>query len=995
MTQPPAVVSKLVRRFRDQAHVYTSAEYDEADLRQEFVNPLFGALGWDMDNSAGFIPPYKEVVHEYRGGRTGTPDYCFSVGGRPKFFVETKRPSVNLETDPEPARQLRWYGWNARLAVSILTDFEEFAVYDCRIPIAHTDKADVARIEYIRYDEYDRQWTFLQETISRAAVSRGDFDRFAEKKHQKKASKEVDDSFLEDMERWRELLATNIQHLNRLSAHDLNYAVQATIDRVIFLRICEDRRIEPTEQLKRLAVDSDIYPRLVRLFCAADTKYNSGLFHFSEHDRAHAGAADKLTPSLKISDSVLRQILARLYDDKSYTVYNFAVLPPEILGSVYERFLGNTIVVNGAQVAVEPKPEVKKARGVYYTPIYIVDYIVQRALGGLCHGKSPSALAKLRVLDPACGSGSFLLGALRFLFAEHVRAYVAQYEETGRVPCSPLPQGRGRRKTDPVAIYKGPSDDWQLTTAEKERILTNNIYGVDIDPQAVEVTKLALLLKVLEGESDDTIAAQLSIWKERALPDLSKNIRCGNSLISPDFRDEQQRALFELDEDEQWKLNAFDWGSKAHGFGEVLAAGGFDAVIGNPPYGFHQIHAQATKPYIRTHYTVSRGSFEHYFLFYERSLRLLKKGGRHGFIVPVTWLTIPSADALREFILSGYALREICWLPELVFKNAKVNTLITLIERSLPSDVHVDIHESLGFIEPPAESRTYQQQDFVKGGNVIRIFEAADDTGVLRKIQSRSITLGSLAEPCSGYNPYEVGKGKAPGGGAHTKETVKEKPYHSTKCRGAAWKPEIVGRDLARYLVNITGERWIKYGPWLAAARDPANFVGRRLLIQEITGGREKRIVAAFHDGELYHSRDVIPVRLTKPWPHGYFLLAILNSTLGSWYHHRVSPKAKKQLFPKVLVSDVRDFPIPAIDRSTKRDVEAHDRVVALVTQILSTRLEMASARAPGRREQLEQKAEALDRSIDNAVFGLFALSPDEIKMVEAGLARDAAKPSK
>jgi hypothetical protein len=301
---------------------------------------------------------------------------------------------------------------------------------------------------------------------------------------------------------------------------------------------------------------------LLEIFDRADERFNSGLFHFHvERDRAEP--PDELTTRLALDDKPLKEIIRGLYYPDS--PYEFSVLPAEILGQVYEQFLGKVIrLTAGHRAVVEDKPEVKKAGGVFYTPVYIVDYIVRETVGKLVDGRSPKQVSKLRVLDPACGSGSFLVGAFHFLLDWHRDWYVAD--------------GTAKHTKE---IYQGPGGQWLLTTAEKKRILLNNIYGVDIDSQAVEVTKLSLLLKVLERENRETLERQLRLLHERALPDLGGNIKCGNSLIGPDFYDQRQMTL--LDEEAQYRINAFDWKAE---FREVFKGkeGGFDAVIGNPPY---------------------------------------------------------------------------------------------------------------------------------------------------------------------------------------------------------------------------------------------------------------------------------------------------------------------------------------------------------------------------------------------------------------------------
>ena len=277
--------------------------------------------------------------------------------------------------------------------------------------------------------------------------------------------------------------------------------------------MAEDRGAEKYGQLQKLLDKQEIYQELCEIWKNADEKYNSGLFHFKS-EKTQKSPPDTLTPQLEIKDGIFKQIIKNLYYPDS--PYEFSVLSPEILGNVYEQFLGKVIrLTKGHRAKVEEKPEVKKAGGVYYTPQYIVEYIVENTVGKLCKDKTPQKVSELRILDPACGSGSFLLGAYNYLLNWHLIYYIKLKD-------------KNRLKDQ---IYKGKNNEWHLTIKEKKRILLNNIYGVDIDHQAVEVTKLSLLLKVLEGENRDVLEAQQKLFKERALPNLENNIKCGNSLI--------------------------------------------------------------------------------------------------------------------------------------------------------------------------------------------------------------------------------------------------------------------------------------------------------------------------------------------------------------------------------------------------------------------------------------------------------------------------------
>ena len=655
MIIPPTVL-ELVERFERNLDVYKRPDYKEARVRIEFIDPFFEALGWDVRNVQGCGEHDKDVVYEDTiriGAKTRAPDYSFRVGQTRRFFLEAKKPAISLVGDVGPAYQLRRYSWSVKLPLGILTDFEEFAVYDCRQRPKPTDKASVGRIMYLTFDQYLDRFSEISELFAKESVQQGSLDRFVQDAKTKRGASEVDAELLREIEDWRDVLARNLALRNEaLSVHGLNFAVQRTIDRIIFLRMCEDRGIEEYGQLLDLTNGPHIYPRLGEYYRRADEKYNAGLFDFQ---------ADPLTKTLTIDDKVLKPILTSLYYPQC--PYEFSVLPVEILGQVYEQFLGKVIRLTPSHRAkVEEKPEVKKAGGVYYTPSYIVDYIVRQTVGKLTEGKTPRQINKLRILDPACGSGSFLLGAYQHLLDYHRQ----WYEEH-----DPVKHARRKQPT----VYQGQGGSWRLTGAEKKRILLNNIYGVDIDRQAVEVTKLSLLLQVLEGETEDTLGQQLSLWRERALPDLGNNIKCGNSLIGPDYFGAQLMP----DEEEMRRVNPFDWKGE---FPEVMAAGGFDCVIGNPPYVRPHNIPKEIKELLWKSYTTFVAKSDLYSCFMERSLTLTKPEGLFSFIVPHTWTSLESFTKIRQFIIQNAKVSKLTQLPRKVFAQTTVETCIFVLERA-------------------------------------------------------------------------------------------------------------------------------------------------------------------------------------------------------------------------------------------------------------------------------------------------------------------------
>ena len=650
----PDTIKRLVDTFQRNIDVYKNDSINETQLRREFLDPFFTALGWDVENKAGYADAYKDVIHEYSLKTKDVreaPDYCFRIGGTRKFFVEAKKPSVNVKDDIHPAFQLRSYAWSAKLPLSVLTDFEEFAVYDCRIPPNKKDKASNARIMFITYDQFIDKWDEIESIFSREAILKGSFDKYVESNKKKKGTAEVDLVFLEQMEVWRKALAKNIALRNpKLSIRELNYSVQKTIDRIIFLRICEDRGIEDYGQLMSLQNGNSVYERLKQIFHRADEKYNSGLFHF-ENERDRIEPPDNLTLELSVDDKTIKDIVKELYYPES--PYEFSVLPADILGQVYEQFLGKVIrLTAGHQAVIEDKPEVKKAGGVYYTPTYIVDYIVNNTVGKILENvTTPKEINKIKILDPACGSGSFLLGAYQYLLDWHLKYYLKELETSNKLL---------QQKQPPVCINdKGA---YLLTTSEKKRILLNNIYGVDIDSQAVEVTKLSLMLKVLEGESTQTLNNELKFFRERALPDLSNNIKCGNSLIGPDFYNQGEMNF--LDDEEKMRINVFDWNVE---FKDIMNAGGFDVVIGNPPYGY-MISKQEQEYFIRQ-YKYQNYQKDLYLLFLERYSAILKTNGKLGVIISNTWLQSITFKDIRSYLVKNFKWKKFYTCLKKYFKS--------------------------------------------------------------------------------------------------------------------------------------------------------------------------------------------------------------------------------------------------------------------------------------------------------------------------------------
>lgn len=979
-------ISELVDRFNEQYASYKNADYNETQTRRDFIDPFFKVLGWDIDNEEGYAEAYREVIHEDRlkiSGATKAPDYSFRlVGGKRLFFVEAKKPSVCVKEDIQPAYQIRRYGWSAKHPISIITDFEEFAIYDCTIKPNLNDKSSVARIKYITYKDYLKEFDFVWETFSKEQVLKGSFDKFVRSDTHKKGTASVDKEFLESLDRWRTYLAVNISWNNKnLDEDEINFAVQQTIDRIIFLRIAEDRSVEPYGNLKTALKQGDYYQNLFDIFREADDKYNSGLFDLKK---------DKISGFLKIDNKTLKTIINELYYPEC--PYEFSVLPVEILGSAYEQFLGKVIrITPGHHAKIEEKPEVRKAGGVYYTPQYIVDYIVKNTVGKLIEGKTPKEISNIKIVDPACGSGSFLIGAYQFLLDWHKN----YYSDNGKV-------SKGN-KDNPL------TPEGSLTTAEKKRILLNNIFGVDIDVNAVEVTKLSLLLKCLEGETEASIATQFKLFKERVLPTLENNIKDGNSIVDIDYYAE------ELDFGSEKKIKPFNW---RKGFPEVFnikgsnknqdfkrqfskvenlsketndlidkytlkepatslgPLAGFDAVIGNPPYG--AVFSKQEIEYFGSRYNTAVWRGESYLFFIEQALKLLKQDGYLGFIIPDTLLNLGFTQPARELLLRNTKLREIVGLPSNVFSGATVDTIILLSEKTgycnsfHPSNVLVKTFgkkQKIRFIDEPFKEFYAATKDWFEQ-NDFNIQTNNSEKKLLAKIAFDKKIIADISEMYSGIKSYSVGRGIP----VQTEEIRNSKPYTSETKKGEDWSPFYDGKQIGRYKNYWKNNNWIKYGSNLAEPRRPDNFKGEKLLIRKITG---KTLISTYMPDDSY-CNTLLHVLKLKDKTYTYkSILAILNSPLIGWYYKKKFQISEDDTFPQIMIRDILQFPFPIIDKVI--DIELNK----LVEQLLQLNEELSETNLQSRVSQLENKIDYCESRINEIIYQLYELTEEEIIIVE------------
>jgi len=939
-------IAKLCHYFATNRQSYLAPAIKEAHVRQSLIDPFFEALGWDVANRSMIAPQYREVIPEDSldiEGQQKAPDYTFRVGTLPKFYVEAKKCGIDISADPAPAYQLRRYGFSAKLPLSILTDFEELGVYDCASRPRPGEKASHGRILYFQFTEYPDRWREIWDIFSREAVWSGQFDQYAASKR-KRGTSEVDTEFLKDIEAWRENLARNLALRNKdLSVEDLNVAVQRIIDRIVFLRMAEDRGLESYGQLLKLCEQPDIYARFMKTLCRkADEKYNSGLFHFQKEPGV-SDAPDTLTPQLAVDDKVFKSILQSLYFEHG-SPYNFGVMPVEILGTVYERFLGKVIrLTAGHQAKVEEKPEVRKAGGVYYTPAYIVNYIVQNTVGKQIEGKSPSALAgdkatpPFRVLDMACGSGSFLLGAYQFLLDHCLKWY----------------QDNPSKKQD-KAVYQNAKGETCLTIAERKRILTTHIFGVDIDPQAVETTKLSLLLKALEGENDTSLSRQMSLFHERALPNLSDNIKCGNSLIASDFSMIPEDFI---------RVRAFDWPAQ---FPDAIEAGGFDAVIGNPPYIPIEMMLDDERIYYQRVYPQLERKYDTGVIFILKALRLIKPSGFVGYISSITWETGENFAKLRGLMFTQHGVDQVINLPFNTFADAYVDTGVYIL-CAKPT------HEYLIY-RYSKKSKITSLKDAALVTVPTTLIVAPDFRLVLDPNAQRIFVRASSD---AGFKPL----------GEFTKSTqglAAGRFQQAAFAKSSDWYPFGERAQAYRYSLTIDKRSFVymKDKPSLK----PFYEAEPKILIRRIIN-RQDRLDACYCDEKIVLKKDINPFILTVTKPYPKFVLGIINSQLLSYLYVNTSAIATKDDFRQTTLAELRRLPIPFPDFDNNSDKKRHDNLVELVDKMLALTPKLRDATSEAEKAALQNAVATTDAQIDRLVYELYGLTDEEIKIVEsAGL---------
>jgi type I restriction-modification system DNA methylase subunit len=992
MTEPHNKINQLVKHFRDQETAYLSPGYQESQIRQDFIDKFFTALGWDVTHDHQKNPYEQEVKIENKVNTSGSQrraDYAFFTAPNfrdVKFFVEAKKPSRNL-SNPNDYYQAIRYGWNSKTPIAVLTDFEELHILDCRYKPDIKTALD-RKLENFHYTDYEDEEKFkkLFYLLSRDEVANGSIEKYAGSlgKPRAKAArkgmiaeyKPVDEAFLESLDGYREQLARAFKNKNQnLEGEELTEAVQRTIDRLVFIRFLEDKSIEEPS-IVAIKDKADVWKAFVGLCKRLEPKYNGLVF------KPHRviDSPDFVPPD----DKLFADICDELANPTS--PYDFDKIPISILGSIYERFLGKVVSTTDKRAKVIEKPEVRKAGGVYYTPEYIVRYIVNETVGKLLyeHASTPSRLESngtplsmtakdsvtlssedgvtlsdpefiegeskgvirklkltpkqvedLKIIDIACGSGSFLLEVYSQLLDYHTR-YYNEFPEKAK---------KGDTETREGKIV--------LSHKKRQEILVNNIYGVDIDFQATEVTQLSLYLKLME-EVTMNDAYQFSLLKERMLPDLRRNIVCGNSLIGRDILDGK---LF--DDETEHTLKPMNFKDV---FPEIMSRGGFDVVVGNPPYGY--MISDIQQKYFAEHYNHQDYQKDLYLLFLERYEQVIKEGALLGVIVSNTWLQSLTLKKIRQYLTNHFLWQRILFLPEKVFK-AVVDTHVIVFRKtkSIESQsykVFIDVQQN----ETINLLNTIDWKDIPKDGQPINITASRGTQKLISRIENISVQLHDICNVFNGVKPFEKGKGIPP----QTERIMEEKPFVKVgKKPTKEWSPLLRGSLINRYISFWNNDSWILYGKWLAAPRDPEIFNAKEKLMVRQTGDS----IIATHVEKGFIGRDNLHV-----------ILGIINSKLINYYYTFINPE-KGEALAQVKKQHVEHLPIRIINFDEATDKARHDNIVKLVEQMLDAKQKLANAKTESETNRFEMLCKTLDRQIDETVYELYGLTEEEIKIVE------------
>lgn len=1000
MTQAAAreQIRQLIEKFNREQAAGKISQYNESETKTGFIEPLLQSLGWNTQdrNEVG-------LEENISGDRV---DYSLRINGSPKIYIEAKPPRVKL-TGEEVVSQAVTYGYNKRTVNWVLlTDFQEFRLFDVTIRPNKRNLEAGLRLD-LTYDRFLERFDDLW-LLSRESVESGLLDRTLLSKNLAKLRRPVDKEILEDMKRWREVLAKDIyKNQAEITESQLKEDVQRILDRIIFIRACEDRRLSYGETLKDMVlqrgdnIGTAFMPALKALFRRYDRDYNSELFD------------DHPCEDLAIDFHALKEIILETYDP-----YLFDVIGVEVLGNIYEQYLGYVPRLTEKRVKYEPKPEVRKAGGIFYTPEYIVDYIVKNTVGRFLSERKPKDIQTLRILDPACGSGSFLIRAYKELEVYYQNLKKEAWQK--------------RKKTldkvfedqAPFSFDEGSLETrWELNVFDKRKLVLEHVFGVDLDDQAVEVSRLSLMLKMLEGEH--------GIVPGRAvLPTLDHNIQCGNSLITGDVLNLQ--SFFK----EDWtQTKPFDW--KDHFRKIMVDESGFDVIIGNPPYVRIQTLPKDQVNFFNENFVSATGNYDIYALFVEQGLKLLKPGGILGFILPHKFFQAAYGQGLRKLIAEQKALMEVVnFRDNQIFEEASTYTCLLFLQKGKDGPFK---YADVARLEDPdkqlqiiREHEEYQD-DRMRIGKLPKkqvteapwSFSFGEEAAIIEKIKNIGLPLEEVTDRI--FQGLKTSADKIYVMDVIERKVKSIKVHSSYLDRDVELEPDflkplIKGGQMLRYLIGETekvilfpyrgldlvqkdsiveklpktwayltecrkyleereegkmrGDQWYAY----IYPKSLDKFDLPKIMTPDIA---DSASYCYDPDGRYYFSGGaaggygILPKGNINP----KYLLAILNSRLSDWVHHQGSTRFRGGYF-SYESRFIKNLPIRILDFKDQNEKKLHDDLVKLVDVMLDLRKREQKAKGH-ELEQLKRQIEKTDREIDERVYELYEITNQERKILE------------
>lgn len=655
-------LSQLVSKFREAVNNGQLDNTSEETMRG-WINELLSLFGWDVKNTKQvhqertLSKEQRELLGEI-GSHNIRPDYTLVNGSVKLAFVDAKDLDVDIHTNKSAAFQIRSYGWSIGAKFSILTNFREFAIYDCTARPNIEDTASFARTFYFTYDEYEDNYDTIRRFLDRDCVVTGDFPQANVK------VESLDEAFANMLCDFRILLATAIKDKlhSYVSMSAISLWSQIIINRILFIRVCESRKLEEDGLLLSFENSGDFWSVFKK--CS--------YFDFYEHYDGPLFQRLSQINSLDIDNSVFSQLLKHLYYPSPY---RFDVIPTKTLSDIYDLFLGYELKISNGKVKNVLRAEFKKSNGAVTTPESIVDNVISRTFENRIEDLNSHALLSLRIVDPACGSGVFLIGAYNYLSF----AYMSK-------ACN----GDIEFQNDFIIKNGNPI----LTIQGKKRIINNCLYGVDINPEAVEVAKMSLSLRIIDNYMT-SVYEEVGLHGVFILKDVGNNIKCGNSLVGLDVLEEYPTLKENISELRQTR--PFSW---ADNFKNIFSEGGFDYVIGNPPYvevKNYNLELPTMALYIKKKYLSSRnGKIDLAIPFIEKGIQLLKNTGRLGYIVQKRFFKTDYGKGIRRLLTLENLLHSIYDYAETNLFDGRITYVAVLVcDKNKVNNEYVSYHNSI------------------------------------------------------------------------------------------------------------------------------------------------------------------------------------------------------------------------------------------------------------------------------------------------------------